>query len=114
MIQRDQQIKEKPERFSTTFDQKKRFEVIFTYQKPILDKIIGEFHTNGNITFQLCHVINIETLDDPQHAWESAGTTLDLAKAISELSNTTDQIEAKLNEIAEDDNLPITYHIVSY
>jgi RNA polymerase II subunit A C-terminal domain phosphatase SSU72 len=112
MIQRDQTIKEKPERFSSIFDQKKFFDVIFTYERPILDKVVAEFHTNGNVTFQLCHVINIETPDDTQHAISSAGTTLTLAKDISGLPHVTEGIENLLQ--AFDKKGEIAYHIVSY
>jgi RNA polymerase II subunit A C-terminal domain phosphatase SSU72 len=116
MIQRDQQIKDKPERFTTTFDHKKQFDVIFTYGQQVLEKILGEFHTSGNVTFQLCHIINIETQDDNQNALISAGTSLRLARAMAELPNITEGLEALLNQVVEGtaDPPPITYHIVSY
>jgi RNA polymerase II subunit A C-terminal domain phosphatase SSU72 len=112
MIQRDQTIKEKPERFSSTFDNKKFFDVIFTYERSILDKVIAEFQTNGNITFQLCHVINIETLDDNQHAISSAGTTLTLTKQICALPNLTDDLEDLLQNV--DKKGELAFHVVSY
>jgi RNA polymerase II subunit A C-terminal domain phosphatase SSU72 len=112
MIQRDKTIKEKPERFSSTFDQKKYFEVIFTYERAILEKVVADFQANGNVTFQLCHIINIETLDDSAHALASAGTTLMLAKELSALPNITERIEGLLQAV--DKKGELSYHIVSY
>jgi RNA polymerase II subunit A C-terminal domain phosphatase SSU72 len=112
MIQRDQTVKEKPEQFSTIFDQKKYFDVIFTYERMILDKVVASFQTNGNVIFQLCHIINIETPDDNSHAISSAGTTLTLAREISALPNVTEGIE---NCLQSCDKLgELAYHIVSY
>jgi RNA polymerase II subunit A C-terminal domain phosphatase SSU72 len=112
MIQRDQSIKEKPERFLATFDQRRYFDVIFTYERPILEKVVAEFQANGSATFQLCHVINIETPDDSAHALASAGTTLALARDLSALPSITDGIEDTLQ--AKDKKGEFAYHIVSY
>jgi RNA polymerase II subunit A C-terminal domain phosphatase SSU72 len=112
MIQRDQSIKEKPERFSSTFDDKRYFDVVFTYDKGVMTNVLRDFHANGNVSFHLSHVVNIETIDDTQKAKASALTTLKLARELALLPNLTEGIEALINEFVADQ--PIMYHIVSY
>jgi RNA polymerase II subunit A C-terminal domain phosphatase SSU72 len=113
LIQRDQEIKDKPERFLSIFEQKKYFDIIFTYEKqPIMQRVLELFHANGNITFQLSHIVNIETQDDTTKARSSAATTLKLARELGNLPNLTEGLEQLLNSFPADQ--PITYHIVSY
>lgn len=121
MIERDCQIKEKPERFTSTFESnsQKFFDIIFTYQKkPVLEKVINDFHTHGNVHFELCHVINIETKDDNQNALISAGCTLRLAQRFTEALNQgkdiTEEVEGILSRYIEEENFQLSYHCVSY
>jgi hypothetical protein len=111
MIRRDQAIKQQFERLLSTFDDKKFFDVIFTHERPILEKITAEFQTNGNVTFRRGHAINIETTHDSQHAISSTGTTLSLTKQICALPNLTDHLEDTLQTV--DNKREIAFHIVS-
>lgn len=117
MMERDATIKEKPERFSTIFssttNENRFFDVIFTYQKAIMDRVVAEFHNNGNIHFHLCHIINIETPDDNQNAMISAGYTLKISRELKKLPDLTEGIEKILNSETLK-GLPIAHHIVSY
>ena len=115
MIDRDRHIKSRPERFASTFDRSDTmFDVIFTYQEKIMERVISEFHTNGNAKFELCTVVNIETIDDHTHALESAKITLQLAEIISKLPTIPEKIEDTLNAFVDSSNAAITFHIVSY
>ena len=115
MIDRDRHIKDKPERFAHTFDRSEMFDIIFTYQERVMEKVIMEFHRNGNANFELCTVVNIETPDDHAHALESAKTTLQLAKTIEQLTSIPEEIEAALSDfVRQRPDAGITFHIVSY
>lgn len=115
MIDRDRHIKTKPEKFAHTFDRGEVFDIIFTYQEHVMEAVIMEFHRNGNASFELCTVVNIETPDDHAHALESAKTTLQLAKTIEQLTSIPEEIEAALSEfVRQRPDAGITFHIVSY
>lgn len=121
MIERDSKIKEKPERFASTFESnsQKFFDIIFTYQRKwVFDKVIIDFHTHGNVHFDICHVINIETKDDNQNALTSAGCTLTLAQHFTEAvmngKDITEEVESILNKVIEEEGFQLSYHCVTY
>ena len=117
MIDRDRQIKEKPERFAEVFEGTIWFDVIFTYQRPVMERVVREFHSNANALkkFVLCIIINIETPDDHAHALESAKITLELARQIERLPNIIEEIEDELNRVVEEKKgWDLTFHIISY
>lgn len=117
MLERDLSIKEKPEKFSSTFETKSRnyFDVIFTYEKRIMEGVILEFHKHGSATYDLCHVINIETPDNNQNALVSAYTTLEIAKKIkSTKEDLTQVIDKMMENFVEEKHYPISYHVVTY
>lgn len=121
MIERDAQIKDKPERFASTFESstQKFFDVIFTYQKNLVfDEVINDFHNHGNVHFELCHVVNIETKDDNRNALTSANCTLRLAQSfaesVSQGKDIEEEIEGILTKFIEEDNFKLSYHCVAY
>ncbi|OHT00930.1 RNA polymerase II subunit A C-terminal domain phosphatase SSU72 [Tritrichomonas foetus] len=121
MIERDCGIKEKPEKFTSIFESTtlKYFDIIFTYQKRIvMEKVINDFHMHGNVSFELCHVINIETKDDNQNALESANYTLRLAQKLTEVvmqkKDLTEEIEGIIQQLCAEENFPLSYHAVAY
>ncbi|KAK8887261.1 RNA polymerase II subunit A C-terminal domain phosphatase [Tritrichomonas musculus] len=121
MVERDCKLKEKPERFASTFElnTQKFFDIIFTYQKRyVMEKVIAEFHANGNVNFELCHVINIETKDKYETALASSHCTLLLAQRFTEVVNQgkdiTEEVERILNPLIESEGLPLSYHCVAY
>ena len=121
MIEKDAKVKEKPERFTSTFESnsRKTFDVIFTYQKtPVMEKVIQDFLSHGNMNFELCHVINIETKDDRKNALTSANHTLRLAERISEVvaqeKDLTEELENILQVFIERDKLQLSCHVVAY
>lgn len=118
MIERDAGIKERPERFRSSFDRNEYFDVVFTYTADVMQKVLEEFHENGNRKFKICHVINIETPDNDSSAREGAGVTLELAKELSRYQGheLTEHIERVLNNMisSRQYRLGITFHCVSY
>ncbi|KAH0793539.1 RNA polymerase II subunit A C-terminal domain phosphatase SSU72 [Histomonas meleagridis] len=117
MMERDATIKEKPEKFSSTFDPKSRryFDVIFTYSRTIMDKVISEFHSHGSSSFELCTVINIETVDDHQNALVGAHRTLEIAKKLHANKDDLIQvIDSLMDKFVNEDQLPLSYHVVAY
>lgn len=122
MINRNLEIKEKPERFASTFDINsasfKIFDVVFTYQRPIMQKVLLEFLSNGNRSFQLAYVINIETKDDYQNALKSAGITSKIAQKLADIysqgRDLTEELDSILNDFVRQNNYSLSYHIVSY
>lgn len=117
MIEQDGLVKNKPERFASTFisTTRKYFNVIFTYkEEPIMKKVLDEFADNGNRMFRLCHIVNIETEDDREHAVMASHYTLDLAKAFEASNDITEDIESIIDSFNKNFGKLFSFHIVSY
>lgn len=116
MLRDDADTKLKPERFASTFNPAtlKYFDIIFTYQDTIMERVLDEFRENGNRTFQISHVVNIQTPDSREEALKSSGHTLRLAEMIANAKDLTENLES----ICEEYNLKygniISFHIVTY
>lgn len=116
MLREDSKVKPKAERFSSTFNPATRsyFDVIFTYQFPVMTKVLTEFQENGNKNMKICHVVNIETPDSRIEAVKSSKYTLELAQLLSRSKNLTEEIEDILEEYNKANNNIVSFHIVTY
>ena len=117
LMKKDDGTKPKAERFTATFNAASLafFDVIFTYEKPIMLKVLNEFQENGNRTFQICHVINIQTVDNISEAVVSGGHTLNLAKEIlKNHKKLTENIENIVEDFNHTSGNILSFHIVTY
>ena len=116
MLEKDAETKPKPERFASTFNpaSRKYFEVIFTYQDTVLNKVLTEFYENGNQKMKICHVVNIETPDSRADAIKAADHTLELAQLFASAKDLTEQMEDLIESFNKTHNNIISFHIVTY
>ena len=116
MLEKDAETKPKPERFAATFNPASRcyFDVIFTYQEPVMFKVLTEFQENGNQKMKICHVVNIETPDSRAEAIKSATHTLDLASLLASAKDLTEELENLIEGFNKMHNNIVSFHIVTY
>ncbi|EAX91145.1 SSU72 protein-related protein [Trichomonas vaginalis G3] len=121
MLRDDANTKEKPERWSSTFNPAtlKYFDVIFTYDNNVMDRVLNEFRENGNRTFQISHVVNIQTPDSRDNAILSRQYTLRLAQMLSAATDLTENLESIVDQFNMENGNPkdsfvASFHIVSY
>merc|ERR1712193_309011 len=65
MLDRNRRIKRNPEKFQTNYSP---FDVILSCEERVYDQILDSFNTREQSTFEQCHIINCDIVDNHEDA----------------------------------------------
>ncbi|XP_075857421.1 RNA polymerase II subunit A C-terminal domain phosphatase SSU72 like protein 6-like [Microcebus murinus] len=98
ILRRNERIKARAERFQECTD---CFDVIFTCEESVYDKVVEHLCSREEETLQPVHVINVEVEDDPEGAMLGAFLICELCQGLQQLADTQDQMGRMLLQVEE-------------
>ncbi|ELR45064.1 hypothetical protein M91_12158, partial [Bos mutus] len=89
ILGRNERIKPRPERFQECRD---RFDVIFTCEESVYDKVVEELWVREQETFQPVHVINVDMADNLEEATLGSFIICELCERLQQADNLEDSL----------------------
>uniref|UniRef100_H0WPH8 RNA polymerase II subunit A C-terminal domain phosphatase SSU72 n=1 Tax=Otolemur garnettii TaxID=30611 RepID=H0WPH8_OTOGA len=98
ILGRNERIKPRPERFQECGAS---FDVIFTCEERVYDRVVTELCSREQETFQPVHVINVDIVDDPESATCGAFLICQLCQALQQMDDMEDNMDELLLQAEE-------------
>ncbi|XP_053418557.1 RNA polymerase II subunit A C-terminal domain phosphatase SSU72-like [Nycticebus coucang] len=98
ILGRNEKIKPRPERFQESSDS---FDVIFTCEERVYDRVVTELCSREQDTFQPVHVINVDIQDNPESATLGAFLICQLCQGLQHMDDMEDNMDELLLQVEE-------------
>lgn len=98
ILGRNERIKPRPERFQECTES---FDVIFTCEERVYDRVVEDLCSREQETFQPVHVINVDVEDDPESATLGAFLICELCQRLQEAADMEDALDGLLLQVEE-------------
>ncbi|XP_036604048.1 RNA polymerase II subunit A C-terminal domain phosphatase SSU72-like [Trichosurus vulpecula] len=111
MLDRNKRIKPRPERFQNCKDV---FDLIFTCEERVYDKVVENLNSRDQVTFQPVHVINVDIRDNEEEAILGAFLICDICQCIQQTKDMDNDISELLQEFEERRNKTFLHTVCFY
>jgi len=111
ILDRNRRIKRNPEKFQTNF---LPFDIILSCEERVYDQILDNFNTREQSTFEQCHIINCDIVDNFEEATLGAIILSQLIDTIINHEDLDNDIDEVLQEFEETKKRKLMHTVVFY
>jgi len=111
ILDRNMRIKTKPEKFQESVS---KYNVILTCEEKNYDAVVEHFESGESSHSHLCHVINLDIIDNPEDATLGAFLLLDLATKLEEAEDLDDEIDEIVHDFETKCDRSVLHTVVFY